>query len=130
MIHPGIVPLTIDVGSKNIHNLSLNDTYHILSLNSLANKSIDIDINDDNDYQNSNPIIKSTAIKYLLKFKDYVPELFDENNNLDIDKFYSMAKEAIKKSGQFEFMDIIFNETDIDKLYAYIKPTVASGISA
>ena len=68
------------------------------------------------------PTIKKTATNYLLKFKEFVPDLFDENNNIDLDKFYNMAKEAIKKSGQFEYMGIIFNETDIDKLYSYIKP--------
>ena len=69
------------------------------------------------------PTIKKTIGNYVLKFKGYMPDLFDENNNVDLDAVYNMAKEAIKKSGQFEFMGIIFNETDIDKLYSYIKST-------
>ena len=69
------------------------------------------------------PSIKKTVADYLLKLKGFMPELFDENNNVDIDKFYSISKDAIRKSGQFEFMGIIFNETDIDKLYSYIKST-------
>lgn len=72
------------------------------------------------------PTVKKTISNYLLKFKGFMPDLFDENNNVDLDKFYNMAKEAIRKSGQFEFMGIIFNETDIDKLYSYIKSTGAS----
>ena len=69
------------------------------------------------------PTIKKTVAEYLLKFKSFMPDLFDENNNIDLDRLYSMAKEAIKKSGQFELMGIIFNETDIDRLYSYIKST-------
>lgn len=52
-----------------------------------------------------------------------VLQVFDENGNLDLDRLYNYGKEAIQKSGQFSFMGIIFNETDIDKLYDYIKRT-------
>ena len=48
-------------------------------------------------------------------------DLFDENKNLKIDEIYNMAKQAIKKSGQFTYFGIIFNETDNDKRYNYIK---------
>ena len=72
--------------------------------------------------------IKKTVANYLFKLKEFMPDLFDDNNNVDLDKFYGMAKDAIKKSGQFEFMGIIFNETDIDKLYSYIKSTGATTI--
>ena len=74
------------------------------------------------------PTIKGKISDYLIKIKEFMPDLFDENNNIDLDKFYLMAKEAIKKSGQFEFMGIIFNETDIDKLYSYIKSTGVTSI--
>lgn len=67
------------------------------------------------------PIIKNKVSGYLLKIKEFTPELFDENNNIDLDKFYNMAKEAIKRSGQFELYGVIFNETDVDKLYTHIK---------
>ena len=69
------------------------------------------------------PTIKKTISDYLLKIKGFMPDMFDENNNIDLDKFYNIAKDAIRKSGQFEFMGIIFNETDVDKLYSYIKST-------
>lgn len=52
-------------------------------------------------------------------FKDF----FDESGNVDLDKLYNTSKEAIRKSGQVEYMGIIFNESDIDKLYNYIKNT-------
>jgi hypothetical protein len=71
------------------------------------------------------PTIKSKVSTYLFSIKDFMPELFDENNNIEISEVYNFAKDAIKKSGQFEFMGIIFNETDIDKLYAYITPTTS-----
>lgn len=69
------------------------------------------------------PTIKNMVVDYMNKMKKIMPELFDENGNVHIDKFYNTAKDAIKKSGQFEFMGIIFNETDVDKLYSYIKST-------
>ena len=70
------------------------------------------------------PTIRKTTTNYLTKAKEFMPEMFDENGNVELDKVYNVAKDAIKKSGQFEFMGIIFNETDIDKLYTYIKPSV------
>lgn len=50
-------------------------------------------------------------------FKDYV----DTNGNIKIDELYNSAKNAIAKSGQFTMYGLIFNESDIDKLYEYIK---------
>ena len=69
------------------------------------------------------PTIKKSVADYVLKIKAFMPELFDEDGKIDLDGFYSTAKGAIKRSGQFEFMGVIFNETDIDKLYSYIKST-------
>jgi hypothetical protein len=40
---------------------------------------------------------------------------------VDIDALYSNAKSAMQKSGMVEMFGIIFNESDIDKLYAYIR---------
>lgn len=69
------------------------------------------------------PLIVQKATKYIVDLKSFAPELFDENNNIDLDKLYGMAKEAIKKSGQFEMAGIFFNESDVDRLYSYIKHT-------
>ena len=69
------------------------------------------------------PTIKKSVVNYMNKIKGFMPDSFDENGNIDLDEFYNTAKNAIKKSGQFEFMGVIFNETDIDKLYSYIKST-------
>lgn len=55
-------------------------------------------------------------------FKDF----FDETGNIQLDAVYNTAKSAIQKSGQVEYAGIIFNETDIDKLYTYIK-NIAQG---
>ena len=38
----------------------------------------------------------------------------------DIDEVYNMAKQAVRKSGQFSLYGVILNESDIDKLYSYI----------
>ena len=46
---------------------------------------------------------------------------FNEKGDVDLDKVYQNAKESIKKSGQFEIFGIIFNESDIDKLYTTIQ---------
>ena len=40
---------------------------------------------------------------------------------IDLDILYSAAKKGIEKSGKFEYKGIIFDETDVDKLYQYIK---------
>jgi hypothetical protein len=47
--------------------------------------------------------------------------VFDENHNVNIDEVHTMAKAAIQKSGPFNLMGVIFNESDIDKLYNYIR---------
>lgn len=54
-------------------------------------------------------------------------DLFNETGNIDIDKLYNISKMAITKSGQIELAGIIFNEADIDKLYAYIRNTSIQG---
>ena len=53
-----------------------------------------------------------------------IKSFLDESGNIKLDSLYNMAKEAIHKSGQFELYGIIFNETDIDSLYSYIKNTI------
>lgn len=60
--------------------------------------------------------------KIIHKFKDndLAEDFFDDDGNVNIDLLYNKAKFAISKSGQFSFKDIIFNETDVDKLYTYI----------
>jgi hypothetical protein len=67
------------------------------------------------------PTISKQTMGYVDKLKAVMPEVLDENGNIKIDEVYNNAKIAVKKSGQFEYMGIIFNETDIDKLYTYIK---------
>jgi hypothetical protein len=54
---------------------------------------------------------------------DMLKVFFSDNGNIDLDALYQAAKTAITKSGQIEYAGIIFNETDIDKLYTYIKNT-------
>ena len=61
------------------------------------------------------------------KHNDMFVEFFDENGNVKLDLLYQTAKTAINKSGQIEYAGIIFNETDVDKLYTYIKNTVQGG---
>ena len=69
------------------------------------------------------PIIQKKVEKTILSFSEneLTKDMFDENHNIDIDVVYNMAKNAIRKSGQFSVYGVILNETDIDKLYAYIR---------
>ena len=71
------------------------------------------------------PIINKKVTKYMNTFSedDLTKDMFDDNKNVDIDVIYSMAKNAVKKSGQFVLYGVVFNETDIDKLYNYINHT-------
>ena len=71
----------------------------------------------------SMPIIKKKITQYINSFaeNELTKDMFDGNGNVDIDTVYNMAKEAIQKSGQFVMFGIVFNETDIDKLYTYIR---------
>lgn len=54
---------------------------------------------------------------------EMLSEFFTDSGNINLDTLYQAAKIAIAKSGQIEYAGIIFNETDIDKLYTYIKNT-------
>lgn len=67
------------------------------------------------------PIISNKTKDYIDIAKKYTPELFTEDGHIKIDEVYNHGKKAIQRSGQFEFMGIIFNESDVDKLYSYIK---------
>ena len=46
---------------------------------------------------------------------------FNDNGDVNIDELYNMAKSAVRKSGQFTMYGVILGETDIDKIYNYIK---------
>ena len=69
------------------------------------------------------PIINKKVVNYIDSFakNPLTKDLFDENENLNIDEVYNMAKNAVQKSGQFLYMGILFNESDIDKLYTYVR---------
>ena len=68
------------------------------------------------------PIMNKKINKYIDDFSknEMTKDMFDINGNVDIDIIYNMAKDAVRKSGQFTLYGIIFNETDIDKLHTYI----------
>lgn len=69
------------------------------------------------------PIINKKVVNYIDSFakNPLTKDMFDENQNVNVDEVYNMAKNAIQKSGQFVYFGIVFNETDIDKLYSYIR---------
>lgn len=72
------------------------------------------------------PSINKKIPQLITNFKDneMAKDFFDENGNINLDEIYNNAKIAISKSGQFSLYGIIFNETDVDKLYNYIKNTI------
>jgi hypothetical protein len=69
------------------------------------------------------PIIDKKVTQYIenLSSNPLTKDMFDDNRNVDLDKVYNIAKGAMSKSGQFVYYGIVFNETDIDKLYTYIR---------
>ena len=73
------------------------------------------------------PKINKTIAEYIYRIKDnpMAKDFFTENGSVDLDELYQMSKQAIKKSGQFTVYGVILGETDIDKMYEYIKNTSA-----
>lgn len=71
------------------------------------------------------PIVNKRINSYMHMYADneLTKDIFDVNHNVDLDVVYGMAKNAVQKSGQFTMYGIVFNETDIDKLYNYIRNT-------
>lgn len=67
------------------------------------------------------PTIKHKVTEYVHKYKSFVPDMVDADDKINLDVLYNHSKAAIQRSGQFELMGVIFNETDLDKLYSCIK---------
>lgn len=69
------------------------------------------------------PLVGGAVVKYAQAFKEnpITAKFFNENGEVDIDELYNMAKNAVRKSGQFTVYGVILGETDIDKIYANIK---------
>lgn len=68
------------------------------------------------------PKVNKVIENYMqqLKGSPIVGDMFNENGDINIDELYNMAKNAVKKSGQFAVYGIILNESDIDRIYTYI----------
>ena len=68
------------------------------------------------------PKVNKVVEHYMQQLKDnpIMKDSFNENGDVDIDEIYNMAKQAVRKSGQFSLYGILLDESDIDKLYAYI----------
>ena len=71
------------------------------------------------------PSINDKIPDLLTKFKsnDIFNNYFVDDNTINLDEMYNSAKTAIRQTGQIEYLGILFNETDVDKLYSYIKNT-------
>lgn len=97
------------------------------------------------EYFNQEILTKTTGWKKFITdlvfnlYKAKIPDMFlrlsenvlikgtgiiDENHFIDIEALYTHAKSSIQKSGQVEFLGILFNDADVDKLYNYMKNTV------
>ena len=59
---------------------------------------------------------------FINSFKDnpMAKDLFDENGNIDIDKLYGEATDAIRKSGKFAMLGIWVSEDTLKTIYGYI----------
>lgn len=71
------------------------------------------------------PIINNKVVNFVNSFKDneFTKDFFNTNGDIDLDALYNMSKQAIQKSGQIALFGILFNESDVDKLYSYIRST-------
>ena len=71
------------------------------------------------------PKINKAIAEYIHRIKDnpMAKDFFAENGSVDLDEVYNLSKQAIQKSGQFTVYGVILGETDIDKMYEYIKNT-------
>ena len=68
------------------------------------------------------PKVNKVIEQYMIQLKDnpIVKDMFNENGDVNIDELYNMAKQAVRKSGQFAVYGVLLAESDIDKIYAYI----------
>lgn len=68
------------------------------------------------------PKVNKVIEQYMIQLKDnpIVKDMFNENGDINIDELYNMAKQAVRKSGQFAVYGVLLDEGDIDKIYAYI----------
>ena len=71
------------------------------------------------------PKVNQFVANYVNRLKGDIvgKDFFNENGDLNIDEAYNLSKQAIRKSGQFTLYGVILGETDIDKIYEYIKST-------
>lgn len=71
------------------------------------------------------PIINNKVVNYINAFKDneFTKDFFNSNGDIDLDGLYGMSKQAIQKSGSFTIGGVILGESDIDRLYNYIRNT-------
>lgn len=68
------------------------------------------------------PLVGKTVDNYAktLRQNPILSEYFNETGGVKIDEVYNMAKDAVRKSGQFTLYGVILGESDIDKIYNYI----------
>lgn len=68
------------------------------------------------------PKVNKVIEQYMIQLKDnpIVKDMFNESGDVNIDELYNMAKQAVRKSGQFAVYGVLLNENDIDKIYSYI----------
>ena len=68
------------------------------------------------------PKVNKVIEQYMVQLKDnpIVSDMFNENGDINIDELYNMAKQAVRKSGQFAVYGVLLDESDIDKIYTYI----------
>ena len=73
------------------------------------------------------PKINKAISDYIVRIKEnpMAKDFFSENGSVDLDEVYNLSKQAIQKSGQFTVYGVILGETDIDKMYEYIKSASA-----
>lgn len=69
------------------------------------------------------PRVGKLVENYINGYRENVmfSDLFDENGNIDLEKLYNEALEAMRKSGKFAFAGIWVSEDTLRTIYNYIR---------
>lgn len=69
------------------------------------------------------PVLGTQAQQMIEQYKPAIKALgaMSEDGMIDLDVLYPRLKDAVHKAGKVPVMGIIFDESDVDKLYAIAK---------
>ena len=69
------------------------------------------------------PVIPVIFDNYVDKNKEMLQYVFDADNNVDIDILYNKYMDILNRNGKLEITGLVFDKSDLTKLYESIKST-------